>query len=120
MNTEGRGSGYGDEIGFFLISPTPTLGEGTFTFTGDFYGSVNTMYAGRAYLGADFSAGTSTAIYTLESGLLTVSRARVGDDYILDFKGTVEDGSTVTAHFRGPLEGAIIEASTEDPIPSIR
>ena len=57
VNTEGQGSGSGDEIGFFLISPTPTLGEGTFTFNADFYGSVNTMYAGRAYLGADFSAG---------------------------------------------------------------
>ncbi|MCK4514795.1 MAG: hypothetical protein KAU31_06025 [Spirochaetaceae bacterium] len=121
VNTEGHGSGSGDEIGFFLISPTPTLGEGTFTVTSfeDYYGSVNTMYAGSVYLGANFSAGTSTAMYPFASGLLTVSRARVGDDYILNFEGTVEGGSTITAHYRGPLEGTVIDVPTGAPVPHL-
>lgn len=114
-------SGAGDQISFYTISATPTLGEGTITYGGDFFGAAGTMYEGSpVYIGANYSASVADATYTLNGGTLDVSRSRVGDDYIIDFEGTTDTGLTVTAHYRGPLEGNVITVPTPSQTPKIQ
>ena len=104
IDPTGEGAGTGDVIGLWLISSTPTLGEGTFQFVEDFFGSPGTMYAGRVYAGADYGASSADATYNLSGGTVEVSRPAIGDDYIIEFTGTAEGGIQVSARYRGPLE----------------
>jgi hypothetical protein len=121
VNSSGEGAGTGDVIGLYVISSTPTLGEGTFTFVDDFEGEPGTMYGGRAFVGADYGEGTADATYVLNGGTLNVRTSAIGDDYILDFEGTAEGGVNITARYRGPLENQYDMTDTPvGPIPAIR
>jgi hypothetical protein len=115
VNASGEGVGTGDVIGLFLISSTPTLGEGTFTYVDDFEGEAGTTYGGRVYIGADYNASTADANLPINSGLVEVRKSARGDDYIISFEGTVDSGAAVTARYRGPLEAVRDVEPTEGP-----
>ena len=117
IDSTGQGSGEGEQIGFYLISAAPTLGEGTFTYSDNSDGPAGTMYGGVAFVGGDFAAGTADAMYFHGGGVLTVKLTMVGDDYVLDFTGTTDQGVEISAHYRGPIE-AEIESPTGLPGPT--
>ena len=93
------------------------MNEGTHTFNDDAFGSVNTVRGGSVFIGGNFTARTATGVYDLDGRILTIERARIGEDYIIDFEGTAEGGIAITAHYRGPLESPIIDITTGNPTP---
>ncbi len=79
-----------------LISPTPTLASGTYTWSTtrtDF-----TLFDAMIFLNADFQSGSGTLIRP-ESGTVTVSVN--GDIYTVEFTLILTDGKTVTGRYSG-------------------
>lgn len=100
-------SGTGDLVTLMLASETTQLETGSHSFVGDDTESEPKDFVyGDIAVGFNASSGNSTALYDFTSGTVTVAKS--GDIYTIDFEGKVIGGNqtqehTVTGHYSGTL-----------------
>jgi hypothetical protein len=100
-------TGTGDLVTLMLASGTTPLETGTHSFVGDdMEAEPKDFVYGDIAVGFNASSGNSTAKYDFTSGTVTVAKS--GDIYTIDFEGKVvvenqTQEHTVTGHYSGPL-----------------
>ncbi len=108
ININGSNStGTGDLVSLMLASETKQLEIGSHSFVGDdSEAEPKDFVYGFIDVGFNASNGQSTSEYEFESGTVTVAKS--GDTYTIDFEGQVileneTEKHPVTGHYSGPL-----------------